>query len=69
VHNTPVDQAGAYVDSSPLAWPSPRKWRVGIHEFPFEACSGFTRVTARPVARPPKAAFVTRLRPDAPRSG
>src|SRR5262249_34150315 len=25
-------------------------------------CSGFTRVTARPVAQPPKAAFVTRLR-------
>ena len=29
----------------------------------FEACSGFTRVTARRIARPPKAAFVTRLRP------
>src|SRR5215207_3558760 len=30
----------------------------------FEACSGFTRVTARQIARPPKAAFVTRLQPD-----
>ena len=29
----------------------------------FEACSGFTRVTARWIARPPEAAFVTRLRP------
>ena len=29
----------------------------------FEACSEFTRVTARQVARPPKAAFVTGLRP------
>src|SRR6202030_3230845 len=28
-----------------------------------EACSGFTHVTARWIARPPKAAFVTRLRP------
>src|SRR5262249_27068105 len=36
---------------------------AGRHpRFTFEACSGFTRVTARPVAQPPKAAFVTRLR-------
>jgi len=28
----------------------------------FEACSGFTRVTARWIAQPPEAAFVTRLR-------
>src|ERR1700719_3208347 len=28
-----------------------------------EACSGFTHVTARWIARPPKAAFVTRLQP------
>jgi len=27
-----------------------------------EACSGFTHVTARWIARPPNAAFVTRLR-------
>jgi hypothetical protein len=44
------------------AWPSPKFRRVGVHDFTFEACSGFTRVTARPVAQPPKAAFVTRLR-------
>jgi len=34
-----------------------------VHDFTFEACSGFTRVTARWIAQPPKTAFVTRLRP------
>ena len=29
----------------------------------FEACSGFTHVTARRIAQPPKATFVARLRP------
>jgi hypothetical protein len=43
--------------------PSPFRWRVGIRIFTFEACSGFTRVTARWIAQPPKATFVTRLRP------
>jgi len=43
--------------------PSPLFRRVGIHDFTFEACSGFTRVTACRVAQPPKVAFVTRLRP------
>jgi hypothetical protein len=37
--------------------------RVGIRIMDFEACSGFTRVTARWIARPPEAAFVTRLWP------
>ncbi len=50
--------------------PSPTDRRVGIHNFTFEACSGFTRVTARWIAQPPKAAFVTGLRdgqlPDRP---
>ena len=46
----------------PSVQPSPLCRRVGIRDFTFEACSGFTRVTARRVARPPKAAFVTRLR-------
>ena len=36
--------------------------RVGVHDFPFEACSGFTHVTARRFARPPEAAFVAGLR-------
>src|SRR5215470_14873107 len=50
--------------TSPSARPSPIAGRVGIRDFTFEACSGFTKVTARPVAQPPKAAFVTRLRPS-----
>src|SRR5208337_1758198 len=44
------------------ARPSPPYDRVGVRIVTFEACSGFTRVTARWIARPPKAAFVTRLR-------
>jgi hypothetical protein len=43
--------------------PSPMLWQVGIHDFTFEACLGFTRVTACRVAQPPYVAFVTRLRP------
>src|SRR5690242_6232241 len=43
--------------------PSPVGRWVGVHICPFEACSEFTHVTACRVARPPKAAFVTRLRP------
>jgi len=49
--------------TSPFTRPSPHFGRVGIHIMDFEACSGFTRVTARWIARPPEAAFVTRLRP------
>src|SRR3954462_474559 len=49
--------------ASPLTRPSPFPRRVGIRIFTFEACSGFTRVTARWIAEPPRAAFVTRLRP------
>src|SRR3954462_10764832 len=49
--------------ASPLTRPSPFPRRVGIRIFTFEAYSGFTRVTARWIAQPPKAAFVTRLRP------
>jgi len=41
--------------------PSPSQCRVGVRHSTFEACSGFTRVAARWIARPPKAAFVTRL--------
>src|SRR5205807_7985030 len=44
--------------------PSPFAWRVGVHDCTFEACSGFTRVTACKVAQPPEVAFVTRLRPS-----
>ena len=49
--------------TSPFTRPSPHFGRVGIRIVDFEACSGFTRVTARWIARPPEAAFVTRLRP------
>ena len=41
--------------SSLFARPSPVYWRVGIHDFTFEACSGFTRVTAYKVAAHPTA--------------
>ena len=50
--------------ASPLTRPSPFPRRVGIRIFTFEASSGFTRVTARWIAQPPKAAFVTRLQPS-----
>ncbi len=50
--------------TSPLMMqPSPNGRRVGIRIVTFEACSGFTRVTARRIAQPPKATFVTRLQP------
>ena len=49
--------------ASPFTRPSPLLRRVGVRIFTFEACSGFTRVTARWIAQPPKAAFVTRLQP------
>ena len=41
----------------------PSSRRVGIRIVTFEACSGFTHVTARWIAQPPKATFVTRLQP------
>ena len=34
-------------------WPSLNERQVGIHNFPFEACSSFTRVTACRLAHPP----------------
>src|SRR5271165_7213553 len=40
--------------ASPSTRPSPLFRRVGIHIFTFEACSGFTHVTARWIAQPPK---------------
>src|SRR5262249_55761821 len=49
--------------ASPLTRPSPNGRRVGIHIVTFEACPGFTHVTARRIAQLPKATFVTRLQP------
>ena len=61
---TPVDRNGCVCRLLPRPTrPSPLFRRVGVHDFTFEACSGFTRVTACRIAQPPKAAFVTRLRP------
>ncbi len=40
--------------SSPSARPSPNLRRVGVHDFTFEACSGFTHITARWIAQPPE---------------
>src|SRR4051794_15243261 len=58
-------RTGASVGCFPIPrGPSPNLRRVGVHDFTFEACSGFTRVTACSIAQPPKAAFVTRLRPS-----
>ena len=60
---TPVDRSGCMRRLLPHSTrPSPTDRRVGIHKFTFGACSGFTRVTARWIAQPPKATFVTRLR-------
>ena len=39
--------------TSRLVLPSPFPRRVGVHDFAFEACSSFTRVTTCRVARPP----------------
>ena len=50
--------------ASPLIQPSPNGRRVGIRIVTFEACSGFAHVTARRIAQPPKATFVTRLQPS-----
>ena len=49
--------------ASPLPRPSPNGRRVGFRIVTFEACSGFTHVTARRIAQLPKATFVTRLQP------
>ena len=59
---TPADRTAA-VDTFYRPCCLPRSWRVAIRNCTFEACSGFTRVMAHRIARPPKAVFVTRLRP------
>ena len=50
--------------TSPRVRPSPNDRRVGIRIRTFEACSGFTFVTAHRIAQQPKAAFVAGLRPS-----
>ena len=42
---TPMDRSGCIRRLLPRSvLPSPFSGRVGVHDFPFEACSGFTRV-------------------------
>ena len=54
VPTTPMDRDGLGRLKHPVAWqPSPTAWRVGVHDFTFEACAGFTGVTARTVAGTP----------------
>jgi hypothetical protein len=50
--------------ASPRVRPSPNDRRVGIRIRTFEACSGFTFVTAHRIAQQPKAAFVAGLQPS-----
>ena len=60
---TPVDRPRCICRLLPkTVLPSPFSGRVGVHNFPFEACSDFTRVTAHRFARPPEVAFVAGLR-------
>src|ERR1035438_10796155 len=60
VLSTPANRTGACRYSSLSARPSPVNWRVGVHDFTFEACSSFTRVTACKIARPPKGGLLSR---------
>jgi hypothetical protein len=53
VPTTPADQMGASVDLLPHPYCLPLSRRVGIRNCTFEACSGFTRITAHRIARPP----------------
>jgi len=63
VPTTPADRAGACVDCFPTHTAF-AKWQEGRHpHVTFEACSGFTHVTARRIAQSAKATFVTRLQP------
>lgn len=58
VPTTPASRrASVSVPSRPPQRPSPSFGRIGTRIYPFEACSGFTHVTARGSARPPKVDF------------
>ena len=58
---TPVVETGASSASSLSPWSSPLCRRVGFHNFPFEASSSFTHVTACQIAHPPDVGFVSSL--------
>jgi hypothetical protein len=54
VPTTPMDRSGCICRLLPqIVLPSPFSGQVGVHDFNFEACSGFTHVTARRFAPPP----------------
>src|SRR5207344_3109486 len=60
---TPADRVGARVDCFPTRAAFP-KWPEGRHPHcHFRSLHRLYSVTARPIAQPPKAAFVTRLQP------
>ncbi len=63
VPTTPADRAGASVDFFPARAAFP-KWQEGRHPHcHFRGLLGLHIVTARRIAQPPKATFVTRLQP------
>jgi len=63
VPTTPADRAGASVDFFPARAAFP-KWQEGRHpHWLFRGLLGLHIVTARRIAQPPKATFVTRLQP------
>ena len=60
---TPMDRSRCVCRLLPrTVLPSPCFGRVGVHDFPFEACSGFTHVTARRFAPLSRTTFVAGLR-------
>src|SRR3954454_13096207 len=55
VPTTPMDRNGCVCRCFPVPLgPSPLCRRGGVHDFTFEACSGFTHITACWIAQPPK---------------
>ena len=66
VPTTPADRTGARVDCFPAHAAFPNGRRIGIRIVTFEACSGFTPVTARRIAQP--RTRVSMLKQMAPRA-
>ena len=65
VLTTPADQSGCMCRLLlQIMLPSPSSDRVDVHNFPFEACSSFIRITARRFARSPKVILSQGFSPD-----
>src|SRR5262245_1473333 len=65
VPTTPADRAGAHVDCFPRPLdPTASARRACTCIVTTASCSGFTHVTARRIAQPPKVTFVTRVQPS-----